>query len=51
MKMLYCIEEYMHYKIFKGSQMSACNLLLHAELCALVNKPSGASAGASDLKY
>ena len=22
-----------------------------AELCALVNKPSGASAGASDLKY
>ena len=22
-----------------------------SELCALVNKPSGASAGASDLKY
>ena len=25
--------------------------LIQAELCALVNKPSGASAGASDLKY
>ena len=24
---------------------------IRAELCALVNKPSGASAGASDLKY
>ena len=23
----------------------------YTELCALVNKPSGASAGASDLKY
>ena len=23
----------------------------YSELCALVNKPSGASAGASDLKY
>ena len=25
--------------------------VIFAELCALVNKPSGASAGASDLKY
>ena len=24
---------------------------MFSELCALVNKPSGASAGASDLKY
>ena len=27
------------------------NHRIYAELCALVNKPSGASAGASDLKY
>ena len=27
------------------------NGIEYTELCALVNKPSGASAGASDLKY
>ena len=35
----------------KSLTHSAIEYLLQTELCALVNKPSGASAGASDLKY
>ena len=31
--------------------MDVCCFMHSEELCALVNKPSGASAGASDLKY
>ena len=35
-------------KVWAGTE---CVIGEEPELCALVNKPSGASAGASDLKY
>ena len=40
-----------NYHSLKSMVFHVNNVNIYAELCALVNKPSGASAGASDLKY
>ena len=53
---LYCIVYTEVYWLFQYTVLyclhwSILTVSIYSELCALVNKPSGASAGASDLKY
>ena len=48
---IFCISDCLSHSFVVFAMFAAFLFMLPTELCALVNKPSGASAGASDLKY